>query len=222
MKKGTTYGIVSDTYIDVETASNVVSWLKHANIDRLVLNGNLFSSKHVRSKQIHDIRRLLDAAGESGIDTLITPGGIEGIVEYGQNVKEFCNNYKNLKDTLHEKHQYLDDHESLFIAGSPNFDNGEFYFAENIPAKTGLYVREGASLIKYQRDPNLLEKIEDNPDWSLIYVNNIAEFDEKIKSPENTLIFCSYPAKFETESGLDFRHVGVDRDGIMHQVSDVI
>lgn len=186
MTNQTRYGVISDIHDDPRVINPALEVLQREGIDELLVNGDIGGNYGSLEQSQGYTAMILDAIGRSGLQAYVQPGSHETIGGFHPVLDHFAQKYPTIHSVFDARRVQQEGHDLVFIPGSDFLCGGEYQIG-NGEMQTGIYKsRKG-----------------------LLHYENMQDIRTHVRNPENTIVVCHVPRKFDTlENGVDVAEFG--------------
>ena len=159
---------------------------KEEKVNAIVANGDI-------GEDARTLSFFIEWAAYSEIPTIIQPGSHEKIAEFESMLEYFSSKNPTIINARQIGGIKAKDHSLVFLSGSDwNVQGGEYHLAKEDKYESGIYkTQEG-----------------------IISLTNMNDLEKMVKEPENTIVVCHVPRKFDnTDTCVDVAYFGEKPDG---------
>jgi Icc-related predicted phosphoesterase len=180
----TKYGIISDTHEQPGIVAEAIAVLKHLEIDKLVVNGDMGTGQ---DHMVHT----LSQAGKSGLETFVQPGSHEKLEDFEPVMGAVNNEYPNVISAFDVPKVENNGHAVVFLPGSDFLCGGQYQLLRSDEHESGDYRNENSSI-------------------RLINMNDLSL---RVTDPGKTVVVSHIPRRFNNgEKGVDEAYFARARD----------
>ncbi len=205
-------GIISDVHAQPEFVRKGIARLQRLGVERLIVNGDI----GIHAPLLEDSQRytagILEAVGDSGLESYVQPGSHESISGYGPMVDILSSRYGNLIDMLRTPFVDIAGYRFAFLPGSDSLSGGEYTFG--IEAPTGRYAVTETELVPITGWDTVSQLQAEERFQGELHYTNIRDLIPRIETAEKTILVCHVPARFAVGAqGVDFAYFARDSEG---------
>src|SRR3989344_3475224 len=124
-------GLISDVHHSPEHVARGIQKLRGLGVERLILNGDIGEAGELEESQAFSAQ-ILEAVGQSGLESYVQPGSHETLSGYGVIVDLLSQKYGNIIDMTRESAIDIAGHRLLFLPGSDAHSGGEYHVGKDI------------------------------------------------------------------------------------------
>jgi Icc-related predicted phosphoesterase len=180
----TRYGIISDTHENPGIVAGAVEVLKHLEVDKLVVNGD------VGTGQDHMVHTL-SQVGKSGLETFVQPGSHEKLEDFEPIIASISEEYPNVISAFDMPKVEYNGHALVFLPGSDFLCGGQYQLLRSDEHESGDY------------------RINNGP----VRLINMNDLRKLVNAPDKTVVVSHVPRRFNNgEDGVDEAYFARARD----------
>ncbi|MDP3639860.1 MAG: hypothetical protein Q8R53_01515 [Nanoarchaeota archaeon] len=202
MPPETTYGIISDVHRDPRIVAPALDILKQLGAQKILVNGDIGERKRTLQESQDFVARILQALGQSGLESRISTGSHEAIAAFEPVLQYFSEKYPNLISIFKEPKIEETDHHVAFLPGSDFVCGGEYQIGSNESIPSGLYLQLDDRLHPYSPEAHRLLQNAGQLRGVLRYTNP-NDLKKLVSEPEKTIVVCHVPRRFDGKEAVD-------------------
>ncbi|HII13491.1 MAG TPA: DUF1456 family protein [Nanoarchaeota archaeon] len=203
-------GLISDVHHSPEHVARGIQKLRGLGVERLILNGDIGEAGELEESQAFSAQ-ILEAVGQSGLESYVQPGSHETLSGYGVIVDLLSQKYGNIIDMTRESAIDIAGHRLLFLPGSDAHSGGEYHVGKDI--SSGRYALTENGVVHIDSFQTLQILLHDKKVQGMIQYKNIQDLVSLVENPERSIALCHVPALFPIgQRGVDFAYFATNAE----------
>jgi hypothetical protein len=207
------YGIISDLHKRPGKIEPALALLKDEGVDGLVLNGDVGEFRRTAYGRQQSMAQILETIAASGLETFVNTGNHELYFDFTSVLEDVCAGHSNIVDVTSDNRIVKKGYNLVFLPGADIGGVGRYALTNDGKVKTGVYIEtadEEKPLIPFESMEQYEKLKADGKALGVTYFTNMWDLRKLVPKPENTVVFCHVPRRFDdAEAGVDRGKFGV-------------
>ncbi len=209
MTKKITYGVISDIHNNPGNVPSTIETLKNLGVEKLLINGDIANQQQTLQYSQNNVAFVLNAIGESGLESYVQPGSHESLLAFGPVMDAFAEKYSNLIDTTKTQKAEQLGHELIFLPGTDFSCGGEYQIGNNEQLPSGRYIQTQKGLIQFSDFGQYVNALQQGIAQGAMQYFNMNDLRDLVTDPDKSIVVCHVPRKFnDLETAVDVADFG--------------